>query len=414
MPLPRTLRRFRRSTIRRAGWAALAVVVVSVLWVNGFHNIGTADGAGNGQCVSQPVQTDPVAPVLPSVTSAELPEPRSITGPTTAYTQTAAINPITDAATAVQQLPSTFTSSDGAETTVTDTNRILAINQNGGLAAAVIGLGFGCNLIGRDTATDITKLMPGNEQLPLVTQNGHELNAESILQLAPTVVVTDASIGPYDVQLQLRQAGIPVVMVPIAYEDGVEGVSPQIQFVADALGVPALGEKLSQRTQAEIGTTIQQLGTMAPTDPEKKPRVVFLYLRGSVYYWFGAGSGADSIIQSIGARDVATEVGFAGMSPTNAEALVRAAPDVIIVMTLGLASVGGIDEAVQLPGIGQTPAGANKRIVDMSDYEVMSFGPRSAAVLAALGTAIYAPDLAYVPGADPAANPADGTEESSE
>lgn len=83
-------------------------------------------------------------------------------------------------------------------------------------------------------------------------------------------------------------------------------------------------------------------------------------------------------------------------------------------MTLGLASVGGIDEAVQLPGIGQTPAGANKRIVDMSDYEVMSFGPRSASVLAALGTAIYAPDLAYVPEAEPAADAADNADQSGE
>ena len=29
----------------------------------------------------------------------------------------------------------------------------------------------------------------------------------------------------------------------------------------------------------------------------------------------------------------------------------------------------------------------------MSDYEVMSFGPRSAEVIAALGTSIYAPEL---------------------
>ncbi|KAB1656824.1 ABC transporter substrate-binding protein [Pseudoclavibacter chungangensis] len=401
MTLPRILRRFRRQTIRRTTWIVVAASVVTLLWVNGFHNIGAADAGSNESCVAQPEQREPQPPTLPDVTSADLPDPRTITGPSTAYTQSSAIPPISSAASAVQQLPATVTSSDGPETTVTDTSRILALNQNGGLAAAVIGLGFGCNLVGRDTATDIEKLMPGNEQLPLVTQNGHELSAEAILELAPTVVVSDTSVGPYDVQLQLREAGIPVVMIPIVYEEGVDGVGSQIQLVADALGVPELGRALADRTQREIGQTVQALAAMSPSDTEDKPRTVLLYLRGSIYYWLGAGSGADSIIRSIGARDVATEVGFEGMAPTNAEALVQAAPDVIIVMTLGLASVGGLEAALELPGIKQTPAGANQRIVDMSDYEVMSFGPRTASVLAALGTAIYAPELAYTPEPEP-------------
>lgn len=298
-------------------------------------------------------------------------------------------------------------SSDGVETTVTESTRILALNQNGGLAAAVVGLGFGCQLIGRDVATDIPSLMPGSAQLPLVTENGHELNAEAILELAPDVIITDTSIGPYDVQLQLRQAGIPVVMVPLAMEAGVAGVGPQIEYVAQALGVPALGAALAERTESEIADVETHLAAMAPADVEQQPRTVFLYLRGSVYYWFGEGSGADSLIRSLGARDVAAEVGFAGMAPTNAEALVRAAPDVIIVMTKGLESVGGIDGALLLPGIAQTPAGSHRRIIDMSDYEVMSFGPRTAYVLAALGMALYAPHLSGpVPGA--AASDANG------
>ena len=34
-----------------------------------------------------------------------------------------------------------------------------------------------------------------------------------------------------------------------------------------------------------------------------------------------------------------------------------AAPDVLILSTTGLASVGGIDGLLQIPGIAQTPAG---------------------------------------------------------
>jgi iron complex transport system substrate-binding protein len=36
----------------------------------------------------------------------------------------------------------------------------------------------------------------------------------------------------------------------------------------------------------------------------------------------------------------------------------------------------------------------NRRIVDMSDYVVLSFGPRTAGVLDALARAVYAPESA--------------------
>ncbi|MFB9774869.1 heme/hemin ABC transporter substrate-binding protein [Brevibacterium otitidis] len=392
----RLTRRMRRRTI--AG--AVTVVAALLLWANGVHNIGTLNAAASGGCQSRPAATVPQIPELPSVPASQRQPVDRIIGPTTAYTRASEIRPITDFAAKQQRLPVTLESDDGAQQTVTDTSRILALNQNGGLASAVIGLGLGCNLVGRDVATQVSALMPGREELPLVTQNGHELNAEAILNLAPTVVLTDTSIGPYDVQMQLRAAGIPVVFIPSTAEDGVEGVAPQIAAVAHALGLDDLGAQLAQRVSEEIRGTEDRIAELAPADPAQRPRAVFLYLRGTIYYWFGEGSGADSLIEAIGARDVASEVGFTGMSPTNAEALVKAAPDVIIVMTKGLASVGGLHEAVKLPGIAQTPAGKNRRIVDMSDYEVMSFGPRTAEVIAALGVAVHAPDHAFQPADD--------------
>lgn len=386
-----------RRTRRRTIASTVAVAAAVLLWSNGIHNVGTLNSASATGCQSRPASTTPQLPEIPDIPDAKKRPVDQILGPTTAYTRASEIRPITDFAAEQQQLPVTVDSDDGTPQTVTDTSRILALNQNGGLAAAVIGLGLGCNLVGRDVATQVASLMPGRPELPLVTQNGHELNAEAILNLAPTVVLTDTSIGPYDVQMQLRDAGIPVIFIPSTAEDGLDGVAPQIGAVAHALGLGDLGAQLAQRVDEEVRGTSEQITAIAPADPTARPRTVFLYLRGNIYYWFGEGSGADSLIESIGARDVASEVGFAGMSPTNAEALVRAAPDVIIVMTKGLASVGGLQEAIKLPGIAQTPAGKHRRIVDMSDYEVLSFGPRSAEVIAALGLAVHAPDYANRP-----------------
>jgi iron complex transport system substrate-binding protein len=42
--------------------------------------------------------------------------------------------------------------------------------------------------------------------------------------------------------------------------------------------------------------------------------------------------------------------------------------------------------------VAQTPAGEHRRIVDMADTQVLSFGPTSAQTLDALARALYAPD----------------------
>ncbi|MBT1175588.1 ABC transporter substrate-binding protein [Bifidobacterium sp. LC6] len=383
----------------KATTLAAFIVVLCLTMLTGCANIGTISEASLESCTVPDASTEPNPPQLPNVTQTQLRDPRTIEGPTTAYTRSDQIIPISNVPFEEQQLPVTVKSADGPEQTVTDTSRILALNQNGGLAAAVYALGFGCNLVGRDTATGSS----GMDKLPKVTVNGMDLNAEAILALEPTVIITDTSIGPYDAQLQIRQSGIPVVFVPLASDKGVAGVGSQIQAVADALGVSELGKQLVKRTNSEISQTIQTIQrTMAPADTKRKPRIVFLYVRGkSIYYWFGEGSGADSLIQSIGANDVAKEVGFQGMAPTNSEALIKAKPDVILAMTLGIQSAGGLDGMLDMPGIKETPAGQHRRVVDMSDYEIMSFGPQTAQVLAALATAVYAPDQAYQPSKKP-------------
>jgi iron complex transport system substrate-binding protein len=113
-----------------------------------------------------------------------------------------------------------------------------------------------------------------------------------------------------------------------------------------------------------------------------------------VYYLFGRGSGADSLITALGAVDVASEAGVEGMRPVNPEALIKAKPDVILVMTKGLESVGGPEGLLQVPGVAQTPAGLHHRFVDMADSQILSFGPRTPGVLDALARAFYAPGAA--------------------
>ncbi|MGO3886743.1 MAG: heme/hemin ABC transporter substrate-binding protein, partial [Mycetocola sp.] len=207
------------------------------------------------------------------------------------------------------------------------------------------------------------------------------------------VIITDSSIGPWDVILQMRDSGIPVVVV--TPERTLENTGDIIAAVAEALGVPERGEALTAQVTAELEDVTAQIAAIAPTDEADRPRMLFLYVRGNagIYYIFGEGSGTDSLITSLGGIDVATEIGWQGMRPMTAEALVDADPDLILMMTKGLESVDGVDGLLErIPAVAETSAGKNRRIVDMSDYEVLSFGPRSPAVLDALARAIYAPE----------------------
>lgn len=316
-------------------------------------------------------------------------DPRSLEGPSTAVLADAEVEPV--GAEPVQNLPVTVTSHDltgDVEVTVTDASRIIAMDLSGSLAATVWGLGLGGDLVGRDVSTTF----PGAADLPVVTGSGHTVNAESIIGLAPTLVITDGSIGPVDVVQQLRDVGITVVFVERSAS--FEGAADLARSVGEVLGVVEAGERLAQRIADDVDATRAQIAALAPEAADDRLRMVFLYLRGSagVYYLFGSESGADQLITALGGVDVAGELGWSGMQPLTDEAMVAADPDLILVMTGGLESVGGVDGLLaDKPAIALTAAGQHRRFVDMADGQILSFGPRSAGVLDALARAVYAP-----------------------
>ncbi|MGX4707217.1 heme/hemin ABC transporter substrate-binding protein [Rhodococcus ruber] len=288
-------------------------------------------------------------------------------------------NPRPIAEAPVPALPVTVRGVDGVDVTVTDASRIVTADRSGTLAQTVFALGLGDRLVGRSTAG-----FPAVEQVPNVTPGGHGLSTEAILALAPTVVLTDTSVGPLAVQEQLRATGVPVVFVDPRRT--LATVGEQIRFVARALGVPAAGEALAQRTDDEIAAA-----RAAVPDDGTPPTVAFLYLRGSAIKMLGGpGSGADALVEAIGGRDAGTVAGLTSeFTPITSEAMIASAPDVILIMTESLASVGGPEGLARLPGVAQTPAGRDGTIVDMADSVLLSFGPDTGRVLAALAAALY-------------------------
>ncbi|MGW8060945.1 heme/hemin ABC transporter substrate-binding protein [Streptomyces ziwulingensis] len=284
----------------------------------------------------------------------------------------------------VPRLPVTVRSADGERVTVERAGRVVPLS--GSLSEIVFTLGLGDRVVARD----VTATFAQAADLPVVTR-GHDVSAESVLSLRPDLVIAETTTGPQEAVEQIRAAGVPVLFVAAA--KGLDDVGPRIRAVADALGVPEAGEELTERSRQRIAAVREDVPDASAEGGS--PRVAFLYLRGSasVYLIGGSQSGAGSLIEAAGAVDAGAASGLEkDFTALTSEALVKAAPDAILVMSKGLESVGGIDGLVKIPGVAQTPAGLDRRIVSVEDGVLLNYGPRTDQVLQSVVSQLYGGD----------------------
>lgn len=246
------------------------------------------------------------------------------------------------------------------------------VTMTAGLTETVFALDLGDRVVGRD----LSSTLEAAADLPIVT-SGHDVSAESVLSLRPTLVLVDEDTGPKEALEQIAAAGVTVTTVEKAVT--IEEIVPRLLAVADVLGVPERGAAVAERIQADL-TSIAWPGG-------ERPVVSFLYLRGtaSVYLLGGPGAGPDSLIAAAGATDGGVAAGLdQPFTPLTPEALVAAAPDILLVTTTGLESVGGLDGMLELSGVSQTPAGRARRVIAIEDGLLFSFGPRTPGLIASL------------------------------
>ena len=242
-----------------------------------------------------------------------------------------------------------------------------------GVAETLVALGLGDRIVGRDETSTATEL----SEVPVLTK-AHAVSAERVLATSPDLVIIDASTSPPEAIEQIRSAGVAVVQIPEAWSP--DDIAPRVRALADAVGLDA------DSAEAATATWLPS----APGAQPSAPRVAFLYLRGTsaIYLLGGEGSGADALIEAAGGVDVGAESGLPAFTPLTAEALAAADPDVLLVMTGGLESVDGATGLVQLPGVAQTRAGEQGRIVAVEDTLLLSYGPRTGALVDALASAL--------------------------
>ncbi len=251
--------------------------------------------------------------------------------------------------------------------------RIVAIG--GAVTETLFALGLGAQVVAVDTSSSFPEAV---HALPRIGYQ-RTLAAETVLAFRPTLVLASHEAGPPAALAQLRSAGVRVEVLP---------------EVGDARSaaerVRQLGELVGKRAAA--AALARPLDELVPRRGPTSPRVLFLFARGGgAAMVAGDRSPAATMIELAGGVNAVR--GFSGYKPLSGEAVLAAAPDVVLVPRRSLTALGGSDALWRLPGLAQTPAGRAARLVQMDDLLLIGFGPRLADAVEQLGRALAAPSL---------------------
>jgi iron complex transport system substrate-binding protein len=243
--------------------------------------------------------------------------------------------------------------------------RIVALNSTN--VEIIRELGKGETLVGIDRSAH----MLGFPDLEKIKDVGHpyEPNVEGIISLKPDLVLATEENLETKTAEQLRSGGVEVKILEESYKDGLEGLKRRITEVARIYNEPQKGAELIARIDAEAQALQKKVATA-----KSKPKIFFLYAHGpGDAFITGTDSGSDVLIKLAGGTNAASFT--TGRKALNAEAMVKAAPDAIIMLNRGLKAVKGVDGALKLPGVMLTPAGKNRKIIAV-DNSIRWVGPR--------------------------------------
>lgn len=256
-----------------------------------------------------------------------------------------------------------------------DLSRVISLG--GSVTEIAVALGAEGALVARDTTSSYPASV---EALPDVGYI-RALSPENVLALNPSLIIAEGDAGPPEAVEVLKSAGIPFALMPQV--TGPTGIPDKIKAVGVALGKEAESEALAASVEAELKTAQARADAVT----EKKRVLFVLSMNGGKLMAGGEGSSAEGIILLAGAENAAS--GFTGYKPITDEAIIAAAPDVLLMMDregdLEIANA----EVIAHPALGETPAAKAGAIIRMDGLLLLGFGPRTPQAANELYQAIY-------------------------
>lgn len=251
------------------------------------------------------------------------------------------------------------------------------VSVGGTVTEILYGLGAGDRIIARDS----TSVYPPDALAKPDVGYMRTLSAEGLLSQQPDLILAEDGAGPADVVGILKSSEVPYVTIdtpPTA-----EAVVQKIRDVAVAVGLEEKAEAMVQTVESGFADLKQRISAL--TGPKKKVLFV-LSTSGGRIMAAGADTEANTIIELAGGENAAK--GFSGYKPMNDEAVIAAAPEVVLTISRGHLSSAS-SELFALPALVGTPAAANNAHINMDGLFLVGFGPRTPEAATELAQQLY-------------------------
>lgn len=189
-----------------------------------------------------------------------------------------------------------------------------------------------------------------------------QLNAEGILALEPTLVLSSAQAKPSLALQQIAQTGVKVVEV--TGENSLKAIPEKITTIGKALHRDEEAQALADRVNRTLATL--------PNRP-LPVRVLFIMTHsGMKSLAAGRDTAADGAIRSAGLINaMGTMPHYQTLSQ---EGIIAAAPDLVVIGSDGLKTLGDEEKVWRLPGLALTPAGQHKNLLVIDEMALLGFG----------------------------------------
>lgn len=256
-----------------------------------------------------------------------------------------------------------------------DAERIVSIG--GTVTEIIYALGEGDRVI----AVDTTSLYPTEATAKPNIGYVRQISAEGVLSQKPDLIIAEAGAGPVDSVNILKASGLS--FISIASPPDTATIPDKIRAIGDAIGAKDKAEALALDVDTKLKSVADK--TSALKEPKKKVLFALSLANGRVMA-AGKDSSADAMIRLAGAENAVSTI--SGFKPLTDEAVIAAAPDVVLVMSGGASHLTA-DQAFALPALASSPAGKTRSFVTMDGLYLLGLGPRAADAAADLHAMLY-------------------------
>ena len=267
-----------------------------------------------------------------------------------------------------------LTAQSPAVAEIRDAQRIVSLGPD--VTEIIFALGAGDKVV----AVDRSSKYPAETASKANVGYRRSLSPEGILTLNTDLIIASEDIGPPETTDVLNQSAVKILYVPV--DNSRAGLIKKIGLIAKRLDLEKQGEALTQKVVDDFDTATAYASRISA---DKQKKVVFFH---GLARLSGAGSdtAADAFIRYAGGINPLSV--YSGYKPVSEEWLVKAEPDVVLMLSDGN---GGPtrEDVFSVKALQRTPAAKNQSLIVLEGPYMLGFGPRTAEAIRKLAVALY-------------------------